>query len=136
MGKSRARPYTRALKDLMATKTELVSKARALDEMGMKETAQSLWETAANYEERIAPLLESLGRDTEAAIHRSSAASCYRKVGQFGQAANLFRASLAGPLRDEARQDIEKSLEECLSHLTPSRARQRRYRLSLKSRVG
>jgi hypothetical protein len=36
--------------------------------------------SAAAYEERIAPLLDTLGRELEAAVHRISAASCYQKA--------------------------------------------------------
>src|SRR5436309_8643129 len=100
MVKGKRKAYPQAVLDLMAEKTALLSKAHALAEMGMPEAAQSLWESAASREERLAPLLEALGRDAEAAVHRISAASCYRRAGDASRAVNLYRAALAGPLTD------------------------------------
>jgi hypothetical protein len=72
---------------------------------------------AASLEERIAPRLDALGRNREAALHRISAATCHRNAGQFSQAANLFQGALAGPLNDATRADVEQFLEECLAKL-------------------
>jgi hypothetical protein len=47
---------------------------------GMAETAQRMWAEAASDEERIAPLLDVLGRKLEAASSRISAASCYERA--------------------------------------------------------
>jgi hypothetical protein len=96
MAKPKIKPYTRQLKSLMAEKSTVLSKAQALAEMGMVETALPLWASAAAYEERIAPLLDALGRDLEAAVQRISAASCYYQAGDPSRAANLYRAALAG----------------------------------------
>ena len=123
MNKSSARPYPKAIKEMLGEKSALLSKAHALAEVGMSETAQPLWMAAASHEERLAPLLEALGRDMEAAVHRISAASCYQKAGDFSRAANLYRAALAGPLRDDTRLDIEKMLDDCLAHLRQPSAR-------------
>ncbi|HMC64782.1 MAG TPA: hypothetical protein VKI65_07570, partial [Gemmataceae bacterium] len=68
MSKPKIKPYPRYVKDIMAEKSLILSKAQALSEMGMAETARTLWASAATYEERIAPLLESLGREREAAV--------------------------------------------------------------------
>ena len=73
----KTKPYTKALKETMRRKSEILSKAQALWEIGMTETAQPLWLSAATYEEHIAPMLDALGRELEGAIHRISAASCY-----------------------------------------------------------
>ena len=116
----------------MGEKSTVLSKAHALAQMGMAETALPLWESAAGYEERLAPLLEALGRNREAAIHRISAASCYQRAGDLSRAANLYRAALAGPLPKKARQEVQEMLADCLSQLTraasnangPRRARQ------------
>ena len=45
----------------MHRKSVILSKAQAFSEVGMTETAQPLWLTAANYEEHIAPMLDALG---------------------------------------------------------------------------
>ncbi len=114
MATSKIKPYTKKLKETMNRKSEILSKAQALWEVGMIETAQPLWLSAANYEEHIAPILDALGRELEGAMHRISAASCYEKAGDPSRAVNLYRAALSGPLRNDTRQDVEKMLSTCL----------------------
>ena len=110
----KTKPYTKTLKGTMSRKSEILSKAQALWEIGMTETAQPLWLSAATYEEHIAPMLDALGRELEGAIHRISAASCYEKAGDPSRAVNLYRAALSGPLRDDTRQEVENLLSACL----------------------
>jgi hypothetical protein len=110
--------FLRKLEELMNEKTAILSKAQAFATVGMRETAQPLWAHAASYEERIAALLDAHGDDLEAAVHRISAASCYQKAGDPSRATNLYRAALAGPLRDVTRKDVEGMLAECLALLT------------------
>jgi hypothetical protein len=117
MAEYKAKPYSDRLKEMMAEKSRLLSKAESLAEMGLPETAQSLWASVASYEERIAPLLEVIGRDAEAALHRVSAASCYERTGELSRAANLYRAALAGPLSGPSRTDVERKLGGCLERL-------------------
>lgn len=111
------RPYTKILKEIMSQKSEVLSKAQALWEVGMTETAQPLWLSAATYEEHIAPLLDVLGRELEGAVHRISAASCYEKAGDPSRAVNLYRAALSGPLHENTRQEVENMLRDCLATL-------------------
>ena len=118
MNKLKVQPYTNVVKDMMGKKSYLLSKAQVLSEVGMLETAQPLFLSAAAYEERIAPLLDTLGRDLEAAVHRISAASCYQKAGCLHSAVNLYRAALSGPLRDDTRLEVLKMLNDCLDQLT------------------
>jgi hypothetical protein len=61
--------------------------------------------------------LETLDRYREAALHRVSAASCYQKAGELGRAANLFRAALAGSLKEETSQEVQGMLSACLKKL-------------------
>ena len=96
------------------------SSAQAFAQMGLAQTAQPLWQMAGSLEERIAPRLDALGCTREAALHRISAATCYRNAGELSQATNLFQAALAGPLNDSSRADIEQLLAECLDELTTS----------------
>jgi hypothetical protein len=120
MARPKVKPYTQLIKDLLADKSTVLSKAQALSEMGLAETALPLWASAAASEEHLAPLLDALGRDLEAAVHRISAASCYQKAGDLSRAVNLYRAALAGPLREETRQEVQQMLADCLAELTRS----------------
>jgi hypothetical protein len=118
MAKAKAKAYPPALLELMASKTALLLKARTFAEMGMAETAQPIWTAAAASEERIAPLLDALGRTLEAAASRISAASCYQKAGDLGRAVNLYQAALAAPLRPATRRDVGAMLAGCLDELS------------------
>ena len=120
MSKSKEKPYGPASAKLMSEKTKVLSQAQAFAQVGLTQTAQPLWQTAGSLEERIAPRLDAIGRNREAAVHRISAATCYRNAGEFSMATNLFQAALAGPLNDASRADVERLLEECLSQLTTS----------------
>lgn len=82
--------------------------------MGMPELARSAWLEAACGEEQVAPRLEMLHRTDEAAVHRLSAASCYRHAGELARAVNLYRAALAGPFPEHTREEATKLLEDCL----------------------
>ncbi len=115
----KTKPYSKKIKGIMNQKSEILSKAQALWEVGMTETAQPLWLSAANYEEHIAPILDALGRELEGAVHRISEASCYEKAGDPSRAVNLYRAALVGPLRDGTRQEVENMLSACLVALNP-----------------
>ncbi len=118
MAKTKAKPYPPSLLELMASKTAILLKARTFADMGMVETAQPMWTAAASCEERIAPLLDALGRNLEAAASRISAASCYQKGGDQSRAANLYQAALAAPLRPNTRRDVEAMLAACLDELS------------------
>jgi hypothetical protein len=117
MAKGKAKPYPAALRELMAMKTAVLLKARTFAEMGMAATAQPLWAQAAALEEQIAPRLDLLGRDLEAAASRISAASCYQKGGDLSRAANLYQAALAAPLRARTRREVEAMRAGCLKEL-------------------
>jgi hypothetical protein len=117
MAKAKAKPYPAALLGLMESKTALLLKARTFADIGLPETAQPIWAAAAGCEERVAPLLDALGRNLEAAASRISAASCYQKAGDLSRAVNLYQAALAGPLRPKTRRDVEAMLAGCLDEL-------------------
>jgi hypothetical protein len=117
MSNRQAKPYGERLKELMAEKSRLLSKAQAFVDMGLEETARPVWSCAASYEERIAPLLDAIGRDAEAALHRISAAACFEKSGDLSRAANLYSAALAGPLSARARRDVQQKRSACLKQL-------------------
>ena len=121
MSNLKTKPYTKSLKAMMRRKSEMLSKVQVFSEIDMKEAAQPIWLSAAGYEERIAPMLDVLGRELEGAMHRISAASCYEKAGDPSRAVNLYRAALAGPLRDDTRQEVESLLSTCLITLNHSK---------------
>ena len=123
MAKAKARTSPPQAEEWMAEKSAVLTKAQALTTMGLAETAQPLWASAASYEERIASLLDAHGESLEAAVHRISAASCYQKAGDPSRAANLYRAALAGPLRDITRNEVEAMLTQCLALLRNPPAR-------------
>ena len=118
MPKTKARPYSQALLDRMAETSGVIMQARALAAMGMADLALSAWLSAASREEEVAPLLETLHRDREAAVHRISAASCYQNAGELGKAINLYRAALTGPLLEQTRKETEQIIGVCLAQLT------------------
>src|SRR5690242_6887892 len=117
MAKAKARRPVTLVEELMAESSAILSKAQALTAMGMGQTAQPLWASAASLQERIAPLLDADGEALEAAVHRMSAASCYEKAGDPSRAANLYQAALAGPLRPVTRKEVEGMLAACLARL-------------------
>lgn len=117
MVKSKANRTVPLVEELMAEASFVLSKAQAFQAMGMGETAQTLWLSAASLQERIAPLLDADGESLEAAVYRMSAASCYEKAGDPSRAANLYQAALAGPLREETRKEVEEMLVACLARL-------------------
>jgi hypothetical protein len=103
---------------LIAEKSAVLSKAQAFAELGMEDMAHTLWASAAVHEERLAPLLEALGHDLEAAVHRISGAGCYRRAGDLTAAVNLYRGALAGPLLEHTRQEVQQQLAECLAEIS------------------
>jgi hypothetical protein len=117
VAKAKARRTLTLVEELMAESSAVLSKAQALATMGLGQTAQPLWASAASLQERIAPLLDADGEAREAAVYRMSAASCYEKAGDPSRAANLYQAALAGPLRPVTRKDVEGMLAACLARL-------------------
>lgn len=117
MPKTQAKPYPRALLDRMAETSSLLLKARTLVAMGMPDLAASAWLAAAAGEEQVAPELDTLEREQEAAVHRISAASCYQHAGEFARAVNLYRAALSSELPTPTRTETESLLAACLTAL-------------------
>jgi hypothetical protein len=123
MAKAKAKETLTLVEELMVESSAVLSKAQALTTMGMGQTAQPLWASAASLQERIAPLLDADGEALEAAVHRMSAASCYEKSGDPSRAVNLYQAALAGPLRAVTRKEVEGMLAACLARLKAESAR-------------
>jgi hypothetical protein len=118
MARTTPKSAGRQLEKLMAEKSLTLSKAQSFETMDMPGIAQPLWVSAAAFEERIASLLDAQGQTLEASIHRISAASCHQKAGDPSRATNLYRAALAGPLRDGTRKEVEAMLAQCHELLT------------------
>ena len=117
MAKAKPRPAVTLVEELMTEASATLSKAQAFTAMGMGQTAQPLWASAAALQERIAPLLDAGGEAREAAVYRMSSASCYEKAGDPSRATNLYQAALAGPLRPVTRKEVEGMLAACLARL-------------------
>jgi hypothetical protein len=117
MSKSKAGLYPPPIVELIEQKSSLLSRAQVFADMGLAEVAGAVWASAAACEARLAPLLEALGNDLEAAVHRISAGSCYRRAGDLTGAVNLYRAALAGPLLEHTRREVEQQLAECLAEI-------------------
>lgn len=120
MPKRKTRLYPPRLQELIAAKSAVLSKAQAFAALGMADMARTLWLSAAEHEARLAPLLEAVGKDLEAALHRLSGASCYRRAGDLEAAVNLFRGALAGPLLPHTRAEATQHLADCLAELSRS----------------
>jgi hypothetical protein len=122
MSIAEAPTYSTVLKEALKKKSSMLSKAQAFFEIGLVDTAQPLFLSAAVHEERIAALFEIDGRELEAAVHRISAASCYAKADHLSQAITLYRAALSGPLTENVRQDVFLLLTECIDRLAQKSA--------------
>ena len=120
MPKTKAKRYPQSLLERMAETSGAIMKARALVAMGMPELAAAAWLAAASGEEQVAPRLETLDRDQEAAVHRISAASCYQHAGELAKAINLYRAALAGPLPEHTQKETQQLLAACLAQFARS----------------
>jgi hypothetical protein len=120
MPKHNSSLYPPAVVELIAEKSGVLSKAQVFSDLGLADVARTLWAAAASHEARLAPLLESIGQDLEAAVHRISGAGCYRRAGDLAGAINLYRAALAGPLLEHTQQEIHQQLQECLAELSNS----------------
>jgi hypothetical protein len=133
MAKTKVRRALTLVNELMAESSAVLSKAQAFATMGMGQTAQPLWLSAALLQERIAPLLDAEGEAREAAIYRMSAASCYEKAGDLSRAANLYQAALAGPLRAVTRKEVDGMLAACLTRLHADSAPRKPRRATIMS---
>jgi len=130
MAKAKDKRTLTLVEELMAEASFVLSKAQAFQAMGMGETAQTLWLSAASLQERIAPLLDVEGEAVEAAVYRMSAASCYEKAGDPSSAVNLYQAALAGPLREGTHQEVEEMLVACLARLKTASSGRKSRRVS------
>lgn len=117
MAKAKAKRTVTLVEELMAETSFVLSKAQAFQTMGMGESAQTLWLSAASLQERIAPLLDVDGEALEAAVYRMGAASCYEKAEDLTRSVNLYQAALAGPLREGTRKEVEGMLAACLARM-------------------
>ena len=68
------------LDKLLGEASWLISHAQALADYGKTEEVKVELEKAANYEEEAAFLLDAIGRQEEATLHRVSAATCHEQL--------------------------------------------------------
>ncbi|MBI3407554.1 MAG: hypothetical protein HY040_04265 [Planctomycetes bacterium] len=102
------------LKKALDEASWLLSHAEALSDYGRADDAVLEWGRAAAAEEEAACLLEERGSDTEAALHRVSAAACLLRIGNYPHAATHLRAALTADLTPDFRAKVQNQLRSCL----------------------
>jgi hypothetical protein len=115
MPRATNKPSAALIDRMLGEASWLLSHAQALGAYGRYAEAAADQLRAANCEEQVACLLDSVGQQREAAIHRVSAASCCEKLGQYVRAATLLRAALAADLVEGYRAEVEEQLTRCLA---------------------
>src|SRR5262249_58610841 len=96
MPKRNASLYPPPVQELIAEKSAVLSKAQAFAELGLADMARTLWVSAGEHEARLAPLLEALGHDLEAALHRISGGGRFCPGGGLTGGGQLLPGALAG----------------------------------------
>jgi thioredoxin-like negative regulator of GroEL len=104
-----------SLETMLGEASWLLSHAQALADYRRAEEAAAELARAAACEEQVAYLLDAVGREPEAVIHRVSAASCYEQLGQHARAVTLLRAVLSAPLTADYRRGVEQQLTRYLA---------------------
>lgn len=108
-------PLGETLNTLLGETSWLLSHAQTLADYGRIEEADAELARAVSCEERIAYLLDAVGREPEAVIHRVRAAACYERLGERARAVTLLRAVLSAPLADDYRCRVEQRVARCLA---------------------
>jgi hypothetical protein len=106
------------LNTLLGETSWLLSHAQALADYGRIEEADAELARAVSCEERAAYLLDVVGREHEAVIHRVRAAACYERLGERDRAVTLLRAALSARLTDDYRRRVEQRMARCLAQAT------------------
>ena len=57
MAKTKAKPLPKTVREMMAEKSAVLTKAQAFEDVGMSQTALPLWLDGAQREEKLAPML-------------------------------------------------------------------------------
>src|SRR6266542_2805884 len=115
MPRSKGKPSTALIDQMLGEASWLLSHAQALTDYGRQEETAVELARAAACEEQVACLLDADAQELEAAIHRVSAASCYEKLRQHTRAVTLLRAAMSAPLYDDYRARVEQQLARCLA---------------------
>jgi len=104
-----------SLDTLLGETSWLLSHAQTLSDYGRIEEADAELARAVSCEERAAYLLDVVGREQEAVIHRLRAALCYERLGASARAVTLLRAVLSAQLADDYRRRVEQRVASCLA---------------------
>ena len=91
--------------------------AEALADYGRSQEAAAELARAASCEEEVACWLDAAGREREAVVHRVSAASCYKQLGEYTHAVTLLWAALSAPLSTEYQQSLRQQLDRCVTQV-------------------
>jgi predicted negative regulator of RcsB-dependent stress response len=108
-------PLGETLNTLLGETSWLLSHARTLADYGRIEEADAELARAVSCEERVAYLLDAVGREQEAVLHRLRAAACYERLGERARAVTLLRAVLSAQLADDYRRRVEQRVARCLA---------------------
>lgn len=122
MGARKLTKLESSLDNLLGEASWLLSHAQALADYGRQEEAEAELRRAAACAEQVAYLLDAVGREQEAVLHRVSAASCYAQLGEQARAVTLLRAVLSAQLTDEYRRRVEQQLASYLAQATTLKA--------------
>jgi hypothetical protein len=130
MPHAKGKPSAALIDQVLGEASWLLSHAQALTDYGRREEAAAEWARAAGCEEQAACLLDADGQESEAALHRVSAASCCERLGQYARAVTLLRAALSAALTEEYRTRVERQMASALgrAHKDLSRAFARQVR--------
>jgi hypothetical protein len=107
-------PLGETLNTLLGETSWLLSHAQTLADYGRMEEAVAELARAVSCEERAAYLLDVVGREQEAVVHRVNAALCYELLGERARAVTLLRAALSARLADDYRRRVEQRVARCL----------------------
>jgi predicted negative regulator of RcsB-dependent stress response len=130
------------LNTLLGETSWLLSHAHALADYGRTEEADAELERAVSCDEQAAYLLDAVGREQEAVIHRVRAAACCERLGERARAVTLLRAALSARLADDYRRSVEQRVAGFLAQAkartgappAPERRAENGWRMLLKKK--
>ncbi|MGH7596651.1 MAG: hypothetical protein ACREOI_09875 [bacterium] len=106
--------------DLLQRKSLLIIQAQFQQALRQYGEAARLFLEAALLEEKVAAQFRQQGNSDDAAISLFSAASCYKKAGEFVKAISLAEEAMALTRSAEFAKEIEQFRDECKNASLPA----------------